>query len=291
MRNATFALLASVTLTCLAAPQVRAADLDYGVLRGPDYEPAYAEIDWNGFYFGAHAGYSSTSQRYTNRFSSILGDYLTRRDEYLPLSNAMTGAVGKLDVFTRRGDGTGFGGFAGYNYQFDEAVIGVEADYTSLDAGATSRDFTPMNFYDINSAGSLYKINARILGLASSKIVDYGTMRVRAGYTLGNFMPFVTAGVAIGRAEISQQIVVSASNPKFDRTISDGNLGGNLSSSVIGAYAKTKVVGGFAAGAGLEYALTQNILLRGEYQYVQFNDFDGYKINLNTVRGGAAVKF
>jgi outer membrane immunogenic protein len=31
--------------------------------------------------------------------------------------------------------------------------------------------------------------------------------------------------------------------------------------------------------------------VRGEYQYVQFQDFNGHKAELNTVRGGAAVKF
>ncbi len=48
---------------------------------------------------------------------------------------------------------------------------------------------------------------------------------------------------------------------------------------------------GVALGAGLEFALTSNIVLRGEYQYILFNDFDGHKVNVNTVRGGAAVKF
>ncbi|CAA2107443.1 hypothetical protein MBUL_04163 [Methylobacterium bullatum] len=289
MRTVTLALLTSVALGHFSTTQ--AADLDYGVLRGPDYAPASAEIDWNGFYFGAHAGYSSTSQKYTNRFSNILNDYLSKRAEYFPFSTALTESVSGLSVFERRGDGTGFGGFAGYNYMFDETVIGVEADYTTLDAAARSRDFQNNNFYDINSRGALYRVNMQVKGLASAKIVDYGTLRVRAGYTLGDFMPFVSAGLAIGRAEIGQQIVVSATNSKFNRTISEGNIGGDPSNAVIGAYAKTKVVGGFAAGAGLEYALTQNILLRGEYQYVQFNDFDGYKINLNTVRGGAAMKF
>jgi outer membrane immunogenic protein len=51
------------------------------------------------------------------------------------------------------------------------------------------------------------------------------------------------------------------------------------------------VIGGVALGAGLEFALTSNIMLRGEYQYVLFNDFKGHSAEINTVRGGAAVKF
>jgi outer membrane immunogenic protein len=57
-----------------------------------------------------------------------------------------------------------------------------------------------------------------------------------------------------------------------------------------GATKKVTVVG-LAVGGGIEYAITSNFLLRGEYQYVLFNDFQGHKAELNTVRGGAAIKF
>ncbi len=52
-----------------------------------------------------------------------------------------------------------------------------------------------------------------------------------------------------------------------------------------------KTIGGIALGFGLEYALTPNILLRGEYQYINFQSFNGHNAELNTIRGGAAVKF
>ncbi|MGU3662430.1 outer membrane protein, partial [Methylobacterium fujisawaense] len=57
------------------------------------------------------------------------------------------------------------------------------------------------------------------------------------------------------------------------------------------ANAKTKTIGGVALGFGLEYAVTPNILLRGEYQYVLFQSFNGHRAELNTIRGGAALKF
>ena len=54
---------------------------------------------------------------------------------------------------------------------------------------------------------------------------------------------------------------------------------------------RTKTVGGVALGFGIEYAITPNVLLRGEYQYINFQTFNGHNAELNTVRGGAAVKF
>jgi opacity protein-like surface antigen len=64
MRTVTLALLAGFTLGAIAP--VQAADLDYGVLRGPDYEPEVPVIDWNGIYFGGHGGYTSASLNQTN---------------------------------------------------------------------------------------------------------------------------------------------------------------------------------------------------------------------------------
>lgn len=148
-------------------------------------------------------------------------------------------------------------------------------------------------------------------GTSRTKIEDLGTIRARAGYALGNFLPFVTGGLAIGRARISDTVGIQTYG--FDQTTYQSNVT-NAQSAYVGRYGyrvfdqtnpsagvpfpatsygsrKTKVVGGFTLGAGIEYAITSNILLRGEYQYVLLNDFDGHKINVNTVRGGAAYKF
>jgi outer membrane immunogenic protein len=310
MRTVTLALLAGFTLGAIAP--VQAADLDYGVLRGPDYEPEVPVIDWNGIYFGGHGGYTSASLNQTNVFQNILAKEFRVRDieSQFNVSSFLTASSARVG-------GASYGAYAGFNYQFDEVVIGVEADYTRFDrVGQATNDISRIM---TTTAGVTEVVN--LAGLTSTKVEDFGTIRARGGWAFGNFLPFVTAGLAIGRAVVTDQVavqnygydsktytanLVAASAPAYvynhgynsfnpaypgNGSSPQGQVQTVPSSPYIVGKTTEKTVGGLALGAGLEFAVTQNILLRGEYQYVQFNDFDGHKVNLNTVRGGAAVKF
>ena len=151
-----------------------------------------------------------------------------------------------------------------------------------------------------------------LTGRSVTKINDFGTIRARAGYAIGNFLPFVTGGLAIGRARIVDGVTVEDSgfnattfaanqalttgSPAYVynfgyRSFNQANPTAAVPYTNVVNQSKIKTVGGVALGGGLEYAITPSILLRAEYQYVLFNDFDGHKANLNTVRGGAAIKF
>src|SRR5258708_96003 len=44
---------------------------------------------------------------------------------------------------------------------------------------------------------------------------------------------------------------------------------------------------GYVAGLGLDYALTQNLFLRGEFQYIQFGAPDNIRLSASSVRSGA----
>ncbi|MEA1830804.1 outer membrane beta-barrel protein [Methylobacterium durans] len=313
MRTVTIPVLVALGLFGLDA--ANAADLDYGVLRGPEYEPAVALVDWSGLYFGAHAGYTSASHSYSSVFQPTLANYFRRRDiesEFSVSSLLTTGS--------QRVEGTSFGAFAGYNFQFDETVLGLEVDYTRF--GKQSSSFNEIARAFSTSGGMREEVY--LAGTSTTKIEDYGTIRGRAGYAIGNFMPFVTGGFAIGRANITDAVTVqnygynqgtyqanqqlTSGSPAYVtnhgyRSFNQAYPGIRSTPSgqgvqtipddptALAVVAKTKTVGGITLGAGLEYALTQNLLLRAEYQYVLFNDFDGHKANLNTVRGGAAVKF
>ena len=74
------------------------------------------------------------------------------------------------------------------------------------------------------------------------------------GYSFGRLLPYVTGGVAYGQ--------VAASGEQF--------VGGALFS---GSATQTTV--GWAAGAGLEYALTENLSARAEYVYLQLPGVTG----------------
>ncbi len=307
MRFASFGILVGGLMAGLGvAMTAQAADLDFGPLRGGD-EPVSAPAAgvWDGFYIGGHGGWTSGSFGFGNVFNAPVAQELRST-----AIEATLGASGLLHANDVRRDGTSFGAYAGVNYQIDETVLGVELDYTHLRLTGRSSDAIARERTD--AAG--YLRGADLAGDATTQIEDYATLRARVGYTVAGFMPFVTGGVAIGRAQIADTVAVRGyeydeTTYRSNQSLTDPskrvyvNHSGYSTfyqdapgSSVLAApdiirRSKEKIVGGLAAGAGLEYAITPNLLLRAEYQYVLFSDFDGHKLNLNTVRGGAAVKF
>ena len=72
-----------------------------------------------------------------------------------------------------------------------------------------------------------------------SKLDYYGTVRARLGYAVDRVLPYVTGGLAYGKNTIT------------DYGLSDSN---------------THI--GWVAGAGVEYAITNNWTARAEYMYV-----------------------
>ncbi len=117
-------------LVMTAAGTAQGADLDYDYLRGADYDPppAVAFIDWSGVYVGGHGGYTAGSFAQRNAAQSALANYFYNtaiESEYAVSRNvSFPGA---------RGRGASYGAYAGWNMQFGEAVLGLEADYTRTD--------------------------------------------------------------------------------------------------------------------------------------------------------------
>lgn len=306
MRTATLVLLASFTLG-VSAPAL-GADLDYGVLRGPDYEPEIPVVDWNGIYLGGHGGYSSASTGFKNAYRPLVANEMR-----YSVAEAEFNASSMLASRGSSTDGASYGAFVGFNYQFDETVVGVEADYTRFDRTMITSDSIAR--FKTDSLGYMHSV--ALTGAASARVEDYGTLRARGGYAIGSFLPYITGGLAIGRVQTSQTVAIAdygydiaaykanqaqtSGNPVAVKNFGYTANGFDPKNPEAGTPVrtviqnnKTKTMGGFALGAGLEFALTQNILLRGEYQYVMLNDFEKSSANgigINTVRAGAAVKF
>ena len=314
MRTVTLPILAVLGLC--GVDTARAADLDYDYLRGADYDPIPAPVvDWSGVYVGGHGGYTSGGLSQRDAMQSTLANYFSNRD----VENEFS--VSKyLSLPGTRTRGPSFGAFAGYNVQFDDIVLGIEADYTHTNQNSWSTN--GLSRIMTTAAGNSEVVSLN--GTSNTRIEDYGTIRGRAGYAFGNLLPYVTAGAAIGRVTINDTVAVqnygysaatytanqalttglpaavanhgyASFNPNFPLVRSTPAGQGvqtiPYGPTVLTANARTKTIGGVALGFGLEYAITPNILVRGEYQYVRFQEFNGHSAQLNTIRGGAAVKF
>lgn len=227
---------------------------------------------WDGFYVGGHVGWSVPGIDFTNNGPDV--DAVVRG----------TGATIVTSSPLGRNDSTAthFGGFAGYQQQWDGAVVGLEGTYNWLDKSVTSvntlsGDFgAPANALVYTAAGS-----------ATARIIDYGTIRMKGGWAGSSFfMPYATFGIALGRMDITRAALITpaatAATPAGAFVPAPFTVSETL---------KNQFGYGYAAGVGVDFCLMANLFARLEYEYVQFPDFQGLNAHLHNVRAGAAFKF
>ncbi|KKB13279.1 hypothetical protein VE25_02830 [Devosia geojensis] len=143
--------------------------------------------------------------------------------------------------------------------------IGFNYDFGGFVLGAEA---------DIHWSG-LEGEEATIFGTTVNAQLEYfGTIRGRAGFAIDRIMPYVTGGYAFGEA-----YGTSTFGPGFTTR---------------------EMVHGYTLGAGVEYAVTDNITVKAEYLYTDFGDetfFPGTVIEediptyFSTVRAGVNFKF
>lgn len=278
--------LGAMALALAVSGGAQAADMP---LRGslPGYEVAPA-MDWGGFYVGGFGGLGTMNMNLNGGSQNYVNDVLRGyafgdgSSQGSTISNLM-----HLDQVKR--SPTVFGAFVGYQMQFEDAVIGIEADYTRLGGGrggATS--FTPPASLLISGTGFVDRITPT--ASASAELMDYWTLRGRAGWAYGRVMPYVTAGVALARGSAAFGYQASCT-----RTITDATA--NPSPFCVGGVAPTSRGGGattafgYTAGIGVEALITNNLFVRAEYQIVNIPSMAGVPILLQTARAGIGLKY
>lgn len=232
------------------AGRTEAADYNPGaVLRGAyggDTEPRSAAIDWAGFYGGAHAGITSVK----SDASPLRGPLVTGSGAPAAIQSTVSSMVSFRE--TQR-TGLSYGAFIGINWQWDDVVLGVEADYSHGNIRVGER---VSNTATVASGGFNYTINTT--SDSRARIRDWGTLRGRAGWAVGMFMPYLTAGIAVGN---------------FDGR---GSLSGTWTSDQPAAGTLSSVAGsrglafGGVIGGGVDMQLIPNTFLRTEWQSILF---------------------
>jgi outer membrane immunogenic protein len=257
-----------------AAQQASAADLGDAFLRGSSTViNAGGNVTWDGAYFGGQVGGSSSGADFALATKSVVQQMLrqTTIENENPVSKWPL--LGKVDTTA-----VNWGGFAGYNMQWDQAVIGIEANYNVTSITLSSADAMRRTFAT-SDGGNDVQLN----GSSSVHITDYGTFRVRGGYALGNFLPYVMAGAAVGRADVATTATVTGRDPADHTTLLYQMSGSNIQTG--------KFIYGYTAGLGIDMALMQNFFIRAEYEFVQFAPIGDVNLHMHTARIGAAVKF
>jgi outer membrane immunogenic protein len=242
---------------------------------------------WGGIYFGGQVGYSASRIDLGDNVNDLAASIL--RDSVLESTVSNFTVLAKVST-----SATAYGWFAGYNTQWEGAMLGIELNYnhTALDPGAA--DSVSVRIANDATAPSGHHFiydPFTVTGAAAFHITDIATLRGRAGWTAGQFMPYAFLGVAVVRADVSRSATVS-----YTRTDYPDNQVPPLVPLPPANFGPVTQVGsrkgafffGYAAGLGLEVCLMPNVFLRGEWEFV---DLQSMKANINSVRTGIGVKF
>ena len=228
-----YALLASAA-SLFAASSAVAADLPSRKVA--PVAPVVPAFTWTGFYAGVNAGVNWSSRNVTPSIYHLSPDVTA--DQLapavpVPFKNDRTGFIGGIQV--------------GYNYQVNQFVFGIEADAMGAainKTGASTASFT----YDST------EINGPATNIISTKVQQnwLGTLRARAGFSVDRFLVYATGGLALGSAKLTSTSTVSVPTADWVERYSGSG---------------TVTKGGYAVGGGIEYAITNNWIVRGEYLY------------------------
>ena len=275
-------LLCAVTLLAFA-PSAFAADYNPYIPPAPLTVGPATFTRWAGFYFGGQVGYSDALGDFSKASEPLVGFSL--RDLELE-SESMPSSFQVL-----RNAGTnvaGFGGFVGYNSQWQDLILGIEANYTHSPFTIVANS-SPISLV-VPAGGNTDSVNIAANGSVS--ISDYGSLRARAGWILGDFLPYGFAGVALAHGNYTVGTLVSGQQATPPTTLPCAPSATCVDFSFPNSTGGSGVVlYGFSIGGGLDVALTANFFLRGEFEYVQFAPISNITASIMTVRGGAGFKF
>ena len=198
-----------------------------------------------------------------------------------------------------------FGGFIGYNFQWDDVVLGAELNYNRMSLGTGAQDTVgPIIIPGAPLAnGSTVQYAVTETSSASVAIHDIVTARARAGWTYDRFMPYGFAGLAVGRADVARFASVTGTKSTTTQPIFDPVTGALLVPPITttGVLILPRnpqsqsqgglIAYGFTAGLGVEVALMQNLFVRAEWEFIEFPNIADFRVSVNSARVGVGLKF
>jgi outer membrane immunogenic protein len=195
-------------------------------------------FSWTGFYIGGNAGYDWKDVGVNSNFSCPAGAGCAATNP-TNLANITAASSGSVSAHGFTG-----GVQAGYNWQVNSTVFGIETDFdafklkgsrsAAVPSVTTTSIFHPSTSIDTDW---LYSLRGR-LGWAAVPTV----------------LLYATGGLAVTDAKISNSY--STTN--------------NPADTAAGASSSSKTLAGWTVGGGVEWAFAQNWTVKGEYLYVDF---------------------
>jgi outer membrane immunogenic protein len=217
--------------------------------KAPPPPPAY---NWTGFYLGANGGGGWSHDSASSISLTTFG------------ASALSGSSSASGGFA--------GGQIGFNYELpSQVVLGIEADADWANIGGTT-------------SGCPVYITGAFTGFVagcsntSATLNDFGTLRGRLGYAVNNILFYGTGGWAWGNSSGSNAHTCVSGIGAVCPGAGIPFTGGTASFS--------NGVSGWAAGAGVEWALAPHWTVQLGYLHLQFDDVSTSFTETVTIPGG-----
>ncbi|ENN92486.1 outer membrane protein [Bartonella bovis] len=232
-------------------------------------------FSWTGFYFGGQiGGFSSKTSLNLNYFKGINSKKLSSIEK--DLLPKLSGFIGGL--------------YAGANFDLNNSlVLGVDTDIIWSDKKDTK--VIKRSAYRMQDGPKLQRENNKVEAVDIKHLLEKftvtyshtlkqkwaGATRVRIGFAADRIMPYIAGGVAYTQL---QDIFLASIEAKEDKVVDE-----------------TKAMIGYTFGGGIDFAMTDDFILRAEYRFSNFGKKkfvkDKFEIDYKTndFRVGVSYKF
>jgi outer membrane immunogenic protein len=272
-----------VALALLAwMPHALAGEYELPTLRGSEPLVPVAPVQviprWSGFYVGGQVGMGIGSMDFAGTTQPLVAHML--RELRLEAENRVSTweVLGKGDTRS-----ASVGGFVGYNNAWEGMIIGVDFNWSRMNYSIDAPVF-PIGRLSTTTTDLVYATT--LTGSGFMRITDFGTLRVRAGVELGNFMPYAGIGIAVGRADVVRTATVygTETTPTDPPVVTPFFF--TEAESKYGA-----VIYGWSLSGGLDIMLMPSVFMRAEFEFVNFQPLWNIKSSISTGRLGLGYKF
>jgi opacity protein-like surface antigen len=287
-------------IAVVGAGSALAADFKDYALRGSTAQPVHYEVPaqprfvpgypvrprWDGVYIGGQVGFANSGVNFSGGVADLVANLL--RETTVQAEFSPSDWVNLPNQSITR---PSYGGFIGYNMQRDEILFGIEANYNRTNIRMGAGD----SIGRVVTTSDGYANTVVLSGASSMHLTDYGTLRARAGWVHDSLIPYGFGGVAVARATVSRMASVTVdgvdADPACDNPPDSVCLPSYTFAASEGETKKGAFAYGWTLGAGVDWFVSSNLFVRGEYEYIGFAKFYGVDFHIHTARAAAGIRF
>ena len=249
--------------------------------------PTYTR--WSGFYVGGQVGCSSAEHEFRRRDRVAGRLHPARRRRSRTSSIRPNGACSAQAIVS----GPSFGGFVGYNSQWDDVIVGVELQLQPQQLLRPIAPVTSDRAAPSAAGGNNYDRHCRRRRLDAHHRLWHGARSAPAGSSATSCPMRRSASRSAAPTSRAPRSVVGdgirrplpSADPVRPDTVRPVQLLDQPKRRT------TRFIYGWSAGGGVDVLLMPNVFVRGEYEYVQLRRAPGHQGQISTARVGAGFKF